>query len=418
MGAAALRHFLATFFFGFVVLLTQVSAQARAPHPSIPPPVVSEGFGVNIHFTDPQPGEMKKIAESGARWVRMDLHWDTTEREKGVYDFSAYDRLVQALDEHGLKALFILDYGHPLYDGGLAPRDEATRQAFARWAVAAAGRYAGKGYLWEVWNEPNQKMFWRPKPNAKDYAALALAVARAFREAGLGEALIGPATSRIDLGFLKTCFKAGLLEHWAAVSVHPYRMWLPPETAGVSYDRLRALLRRQGADGDFPILSSEWGYSSVQFGLDAELQGKFLARMWLFNLASGVPLSIWYDWKNDGSDPKNNEHHFGIVGIDLKPKPAFHAAKTLTESLAGHRFERRLRVGDAKNYVLEFSREGKPRWAAWRSSPKPATVTLPGLTGRFHSVSHDGKVVKRLTAGPKGLQLRLGDAPQYLQALP
>ncbi|MCC7343649.1 MAG: hypothetical protein IT573_01845, partial [Deltaproteobacteria bacterium] len=94
MGAAALRHILATFFFGTVVLLTQASAQARAPHPSIPPLVVTDGFGVNIHFTDPQPGEMKKIAESGARWVRMDLHWDGTEREKGVYDFSAYDRLV------------------------------------------------------------------------------------------------------------------------------------------------------------------------------------------------------------------------------------------------------------------------------------------------------------------------------------
>lgn len=45
------------------------------------------GFGVNIHFTDPEPGEIKMIAEAGFRWVRMDFKWDLTEKERGRYDF-------------------------------------------------------------------------------------------------------------------------------------------------------------------------------------------------------------------------------------------------------------------------------------------------------------------------------------------
>ena len=61
-------------------------------------PAVPDGFGVNIHFTDPRPGEMKMIAEAGVRWVRMDLKWDATEREPGRYDFSEYDRLMAALE--------------------------------------------------------------------------------------------------------------------------------------------------------------------------------------------------------------------------------------------------------------------------------------------------------------------------------
>ena len=60
---------------------------------------IPQGLGVNIHFTDPQPGEVKMIADAGFRWVRMDFKWDATERERGRYDFAEYDRLMKALDE-------------------------------------------------------------------------------------------------------------------------------------------------------------------------------------------------------------------------------------------------------------------------------------------------------------------------------
>jgi len=68
---------------------------------------IPSGTGVNIHFTDPQPGEIKMIAGAGFRWVRMDFVWADTERVRGAYDFSAYDRLLAALDQNGLNALFI-----------------------------------------------------------------------------------------------------------------------------------------------------------------------------------------------------------------------------------------------------------------------------------------------------------------------
>ena len=93
---------------------------------------LGQGLGVNIHFTDPQPGELKMIADAGFRWVRMDFVWADTERERGRYDFSAYDRLMQSLDQFKLHALFILDYGNPLYTPDKAVRTEEARQAFAK----------------------------------------------------------------------------------------------------------------------------------------------------------------------------------------------------------------------------------------------------------------------------------------------
>ena len=34
------------------------------------------------------------------------------EREKGLYDFSAYDRLLAALDAHQIRAVLIFDYSN------------------------------------------------------------------------------------------------------------------------------------------------------------------------------------------------------------------------------------------------------------------------------------------------------------------
>src|SRR3984893_3048749 len=107
-------------------------------HSIVAAPIIPDGFGVNIEFTDPRPGEMKMLSEAGFRSVRMDLKWDLTEPAKGQYEFAAYDRLMSALDQADLHALFILDYTNPAYDNGKPPHTDEARQAFARWAVTAA----------------------------------------------------------------------------------------------------------------------------------------------------------------------------------------------------------------------------------------------------------------------------------------
>src|SRR5438477_11253673 len=114
--------------------------------------VVPEGLGVNIHFTDPRPGEMEMLAAAGFRFVRMDFTWGGTERNRGEYDFAAYERLLAALDRHHIRAVFILDYSNRLYDDGLSPHTDDGRAAFGRWAAAAATHFKGRGVTWEVWN--------------------------------------------------------------------------------------------------------------------------------------------------------------------------------------------------------------------------------------------------------------------------
>lgn len=390
-----------------------------------PEAVVPAGFGVNIHFTDARPGEMKMLAASGVKWIRMDFAWSGTEREKGQYDFRAYERLLKSLDEHGIKALFILDYSNRHYDQGLSPYTDEGRQAFARWAAAAAKHFQGRGILWEMYNEPNIG-FWKPKPNVEDYIKLAIEVGKAIRREAPGEIYIGPATSQIDMRFLEACFRAGLLEYWDGVSVHPYRQ-RPPETVLPEYQNLAELISKYAPAGKkIPIISGEWGYSAVWRNYDEARQGKYLPRQWLTNLAAGVPISIWYDWHDDGPDPKEPEHHFGMVahpyheGRDpvYDPKPAFQAAQALSTVLAGYRFVERLPLKTEKSescHALKFEKDGKTALAVWcQEDGQTVAVQINLPKGRYRVVDYLGKDqgIKEVTSVPA--DLKIGDTPVYL----
>lgn len=385
-------------------------AQNRTRYP-LPTPTVPDALGVNIHFTDPQPGEMEQLAAAGFRWIRMDFGWEGIEREKGHYDFSAYDRLLAALTPHQIRPIFILDYGNDLYQEG-SPRNPDARAAFARFAAAAVTHFRNRGILWEMWNEPNIG-FWKPTPNVDEYIALALEVGKAIRKAAPEEWYIGPGVSGMDFGFLERCFQAGLLSYWDAVSFHPYRD-SPPETAAADFARLRQILAHYAPSGKpVPILSSEWGYSELYSGLSLEKQSKYIARQALSNLANGLVVSIWYDWRDDGVDPKEVEHHFGTVYSDAKPKPTYEAIRQLTRTLDDFTFNKRLALAAPDDYCLLFTKGKEIRLAAWTSAPQAHAVVLPTSQGAFQVVGYLG-AASEAQADKDGLRLTLTDAPQYL----
>jgi hypothetical protein len=374
----------------------------------IPDAVIPNGVGVNIHFVTGHERDLDLIAAAGFKVVRMDFAWTAIEKQKGKYDWSEYDQLMANLDKRGMRALFILDYSHHYYEEAVtsphpitaathrttaSPQHPESIAAFARWAAESAKHFHWRHIIWEIWNEPNGH-FWAPKPDAQQYSALAIAAARAIREAEPQATIVGPASSGFPWEYLETFLKSGVLEYLDAVSVHPYRNpKQPPETATADYKKLRDLIARYAPAGktNMPILSGEWGYSTHRKGVSLETQADFAARQQLSNLLNGVPLSIWYDWKNDGDDPAENEHNFGTVTPDLKPKPAYLAIETLTHELDGYRVVRRVPQASEQDYVAQFVNSGgHPKIAAWTTGEShSASVEIPAgssFGGRWKGV--------------------------------
>jgi hypothetical protein len=364
-------------------------------------PSVPDGLGVNVHFYDANE-DIPKIAEAGFKWIRTDFIWESIERQPNRYNFSSYDRLLTALDQNHLHAILILDYGNRLYQDG-APRAPAARAAFVAWAQASMRHFRHRGIVWELYNEPNIK-FWRPTPNVNDYIQLAKEVGDMVRRDVPDEWFIGPATSGIDFKFLDACLAANLQSVWDAVSVHPYRGHRP-ETALQDYDALRKKMEGHR----IPIICSEWGYADSQ--VTEETQASYLSRVYLCSLIAHVPITIWYDWRNDNFDANApDESHFGVVDHDAGDKEAIRVVRALTQELGGWKLVAVLSQ-EPFLYLLKFANEGKAKYVAWCWDSHAETLHIPPGT---YDVTPLGGEADSGEADSSGLHTEIGPRPMVL----
>jgi len=399
---------------GLVLLLSLASRSHATSSPS--GLTIPNGFGVNIHFTGDRP-DLDLIRDGGFRVIRMDFTWSAIERQRGVYDFetTGYDALTAGCLRRGMRMIYILDYSNRLYEQEQSVRTEAGRKAFAAFAEAAARHFSGKGILWEFWNEPNIKQFWVPQPDVENYCKLVAEAAPLIRKADPSGILLAPATSGIPFDWLEKCFKQDLLQWIDVLSVHPYRAQ-PPETVLKDYDRLRKLLVQYVPQGkQIPVISGEWGYSNINWDkkrLPDEQQARYLVRMFLINLYQKVPVSIWYDWKNDGADPNEREHHFGTVERDLKPKAAYLAAQTLSSTLAGFGVEKQLAPASEKDIVYLLSKGNRRALALWTTdTAHEMTLPFAAAEGTLVDMLGQGRPISWQT---DQLKLTISGSPQYL----
>jgi hypothetical protein len=389
--------------------------------------------GVNIHFVTGHEKDLDLIAAAGFKFIRMDFGWQGIERVKGTYNWTGFDELTANLEKRGLGAIYIFDYSNSLYEESTVAKDPITGKeqkstaspqheesvaAFARWAAAAAIHYKGKNIIWEIWNEPNIS-FWKPKPDVAQYTSLALATCKAVKAVAPGATIIGPASSETPWPFLETFLSSGVLEYLDAVSIHPYRNYSKsPETASVDYKKLGELIERYAPEGkkQMPVISSEWGYSTALKANSLDAQAANIVRMQLSNLMCGIPISIWYDWKNDGTDPNDWEQNFGTVTNDLEPKPSYNAIKLMNTQLKGYTFMQRVDLKNEHDYALLFKNvKGNYKICAWTVDAEHA-FTLNNTISKVKNViitDGTGNAMNPKTEQDK-LVLELKTLPQYI----
>ncbi len=353
----------------------------------LPSEIVPLGIGVNIHFIHPRSVDLEMMKLAGISIVRMDLTWSFIEKEPGKYDLNGYIDLAKKLRINGIIPLFILDYTNPFYNNGLPPKSEEGRKAFAQYSCYSAIILKEYGVIFEVWNEPNIKTFWKPEPDVKSYAELLKTTTDELLKADKEVTVIAPACSGLCLDFIEYLAKNGYLKKLAAISVHPYRA-KPPETVQADYGKLRDLLKKYNILK--PIVDSEWGYptgSSKGFFVDIRTQAAYIVRMYLINLIEHIPITIIYDWKDDGADAEYNEHNFGIIAdydsLNRKYgqptyfiKPAYFAIYNINRLLNGFRLVKVLENGENKDYVLLFKNEKNEEKIVVWTTGKPHKLSL------------------------------------------
>lgn len=334
---------------GAALFLGSMAAEGAAQDSAIPDDTLGLAVGLDaLRWQDSLDlrAELADYAAMGVRWLRTDLNWASVQHEgPDSFDWRDMDRIVDLAQAFGIKVLPVAgstpEWAWQDPESPSPPRDP---KAFGRFLEAAVQRYAPRGiHVWEIWNEPNLKGPFPPRPDAAAYAALLKEAAPAIRSADPqativlgGLAAVRSTTSRgrspaiSAAEFLETVYAEGAGDSFDVLGFHPYTgSDLPDlEARGNSWAMMAGPIRSiMAAHGDEskPIWITEYGAATneAESGVSEDRQAELLAAS--VALARETPWLgpvFWYSYRDLGTDPEDREDWFGILARDGRPKPA------------------------------------------------------------------------------------------------
>jgi hypothetical protein len=287
--------------------------------------------------------------------------WVAKTRAQDGWDWSWYDRAVDAATAHGVSPQLTLTGPAPAWatgNGKPGPVRPDARQ-FGEFVAAAAARYRGWVTRYAIWNEPNWPSWLSPQSKAPGiYRRLYLAAYAAIeREDPAAQVLIGelaplgpPEAATPPLHFLRglTCRD----RDWHArrtcaplyadgFAHHPYALRWPPEYRGPSRDDvtmgslgrltyvLRLLARRHAlstpAGRAPPIYLTEFGYHANSRTILEPERARFTLRA--FDIAARDPhvrQIVWYQLAQPPHSP-NRQWDTALLRRGGVARPTFTA---------------------------------------------------------------------------------------------
>ena len=390
-------------------------------------------FGICYHAQRFPPEELelagKVLSSIGIRAVRCGLEWGKVQRNaQSPFRFDSFEVRKRIFGRYGIR--FMTTVGNspawadrkdwipflpkhsPRAAGkkwpGKAPPDP---DAFRRW-VRAALEYGREDFLLvEPWNEPEhfgsanfspeecaglQKIVFE---EAKRVAPEVLVSTPGFTRAVPNPAFTDPRYAEKVLAAAKGYYD--VIAHHGHDSFDIYRR-------DIQY--LLELRRKIGIER-IPWIAGETGIPSVN--LTEYEQGTVLFRKLIYAFANGAVGYFWYDLKNDGTDPLNAEHNFGLFTYDFQPKAAFVVYNTLTSVLKQAEFEKDCSMDEFSLY--RFRAGGEAVYAFWNdSSVTPARLFWLEGVKEAEMVDVFGNV-SRLQTNRGIVSVEIGSRPGFLR---
>lgn len=396
-------------------------------------------FGVDTHFaqtTDSPALILPLVKQAGFSWIRDEMYWQQLEKTPGTFTFPARysDYLSQAVNL-GISPLIVLDYGNKsaypaLFAKSQFPDTDQKRQLFARYVSEAVKHYGNLVKHWEVWNEPNFGEI-----SYDNYLALLKVTYAAVKQQAPNATVISCGGGGSGGGPGADCATAiidrGGLNDQDGFSVHPYMPPNPPETGykaqGAPIDAVSIPTtwpylkdfahdrpRKDGRTLSVWITELGWPVNPKVPGQDEATQAANLIRSYLLSRRyDAVKALFWYDFIDDGTDPNNYEHNFGMLHHDLTPKPAFVGAAVLATTL-GERAWNRALVDQPDVKAFQYGTANDTIIAGWTVGADPRTVSLPLPAGQYIQRDWQGGESTVTVTNGQPLAWRVGPLPRYL----
>jgi hypothetical protein len=330
-----------------------------------------KGSQLNADYEKAVPAMLEVIRNAGVQHLRMGISWCGTEDERGTFDWTADDRPVKWLADHGMPEVACVattpEWASAIPPEGIkimrdkgqnnlvtvVPIDAQYWPDYERYLRAAIRRYGSIFQYYEIWNEPDgmagPRAYYEGGKlvdvhfggDPKWYTELLRHAYRIIKEED-PDAVVAAGALESHTKFLRDIYDAGAQPYFDAVSIHPYG---DPLNLGWIQE-IRQVMVEHG-DAAKPIWVTEW---AVNFQSRSPARQQQLVREglrylretpWIglahFHLAN----MFWGKWDGAGHMPE-------------KTTPMYDAFREMVQE-----------AGPAKSYVADFEDGSLRDWWFW-----------------------------------------------------
>lgn len=284
------------------------------------------------------------MEEGGVGSLRFPIEWSQVEPQPGVYDFARTDAIVAGAVARGIEPLpFVWASPEWLTGNKAIPPlgSSAEKRTWQDFLAVLVERYRGSIDRWQLWNEANFKVYWKPKPDPEGYAELVRISAKSIRAGDPDAEIILGGVAPVKRGMLPWEFLEGVYDvkgierSFETIAVHPYF----PELSGVEF-QIRQALDEVDAAGDrrAKLRITELGWASEGPAADPMTKGrkgqaKILTESYRFLEKRRKRFRLtgidWHSFQDVGTDEGEPVCSFcpgsGLFTVEREPKPAWDA---------------------------------------------------------------------------------------------
>jgi len=406
-------------------------------------PMEDGPFGVQVYGVDLD--WVYRMTAMGMRWVRLPLYWRTIEPQNTTPQYytwqPGFEQQLAGFSASGVQVILTLD-SNPSWAATYlnGPIDRVGIGELTQFVQAAVWRYSQPPYNvkhWEFYNEPDNGNvlfaeqgagYFGHTPGA--YVDVLEAVYQPIKSVDpeaqvlLGGLAYDAWPDPFVEDFLDQVLINGGAAYFDVMNFHYYPAfranWEPygHDILGkLTY--LRNKLAAYGVQKPFACTETGW-FTNPDAGGSDEVQSRFVAQVFVRGASAELYPVIWFMLHDSPWDPRS----WGLVDLELNPKPSYYAFQTLTTQLFRADYARTLgpeETGSEQVEAYEFTTPGHTIVVAWTNDDGTHELALEAVQVKVVDKFGNGTIVYdgddglidgrvHVWTGPSPVYLRLGEA--------
>jgi Glycosyl hydrolase catalytic core len=368
-------------------------------------------FGMHIHHAEKTWPNVPFYS-----WRLWDSYttWGDLEPQAGMWKFDKLDRAVAVAATKKVELLLTLGqtprwasarpddpspYGNPGW-----PAEPANLQDWRNYIRTVATRYKGKIRHYEIWNEPDYKMFYTG--SVSKMVELAREAYTILKQVDPQNVVLSPGATNgtPDFQWQKEFFAKGGGKYADVIAQHLYPKTAIPEERVEYIESFTKVVAAAGLSKK-PIWNTETGWlKPVTMQSDRQAMA-YVARTNLIDWAKGVQRLYWYAWDNRAAVSV----YFTQTDRQT-PTPIAKSYAQIQKWMVGARMTECKPQAD-KTWICQFARNGRSHWVVWNPD-RQLTFTVP----KNWNIKKTQDLTGKTTTLPASRQVSIDFSPLLLSS--